>query len=965
MLNALFPQIGPVMSRKPSMRPFAALAALAIITGVTSFTGTAVADVYYVQPVAELTLVEGKLPTESEEQQPNFYRRWQRLPYLQPYGVLDGEGEIYVTPNNQNFSNTTSDFRVAIRLTEPRAVAGTIYLPKTDVSGMTAVKFTVPADKVKQDAREHFLEVKMRHYGALLGRDAPGAAWFRRKQLETRKQLGLDGETTGRINRVGSVGFQTDSLADTYALVSGGRAVSENLQLDRLLPESGADPTNVPLDSITGITLKPFDWKPLIEDAAPARDRLAKLVPDDQYALLFPSFQAMLDLMDHAGETGAVALEAATPRSETARVRERYERQLCLRPTQLSRLLGPAMIESVAVTGGDPYLRTGADIAVLFQAKDVAVLRKAIDAQVTASATADASRPERITGEVDNVAYTGYRTFVGQSRVVCSYVATLGDAVVVTNSPVQLERLMKTYQGQLGSLHALGEYTFFRHRYQRGDAGESALLVLSDNAIRKWCGPRWRIAASRRTRAAALMADMQAGKLDELVAGKIAAGPLHTDIALADAGNFTLNPAGVQSSVYGTLEFQTPIVELNFDEVSKSEAEFYERWRQGYERNWSTFFDPIAARLFASGEKLAVDLTVMPLIEFSDYREMVAISRGAKIGPASGDPHAGSLVHAVLALNTESMAVKQGATMAAGMLNVNPLSWIGESVALYLDNDPLWGELAAIKDEQERDAFATANVHRLPIALNFEVKSGLKLVAFLSALRTFIEQAAPGMTVWETLKHGEQSYVKVGPSPMARSGNVWDNLALYYSPSGDALVVSLSEDVVRRAIDRQLQRRDQSAQSEPRGSSPRSEEPAPPQWLGENFCVTADGKIVELLQTAFGNEYHQQMQLRSWSNLAILNEWHARYPGEDPVALHERFWQSKLLCPGGGEYRWNETWHTMESSAYGHPGEPLQAASLPGLLQSLVGANFGQTFEENGLRARVELTRRPAPRDAN
>jgi hypothetical protein len=949
------------MSRKPSLRPFAALAALAIVTVVTSLAAPAIADVYYVQPVAELTLVEGKLPTESDEQQPNSYRRWQRRPYLQPYGVLEGEGEIYVTPNSPNFSNTTTDFRVAIRVAEPRAITGTLYLPKTDLSGMTAVKFSIPADK-SEETREQFLEVKAQHYGALLGRDIPGAAWFRRQERETLKELGRDAGPGGR-RQPDNFNFRGDSLDDTYALISGGRAVSENLQLDRLLPESGADPTNVPLDSITGITVKPFDWKPLIKDAAPARDPLAKLIPDDQYALLFPSFQAMLDLMDHAGETGTVALEAATPRSETARVRERYERQLCLRPTQLSRLLSPTMIDGVAVTGGDPYLRTGADLAVLFQAKNVGVLRKAIDAQIAAAATADESRPEAISGEIAGVAYAGYRA---PSRAVCCYVATLGDAVVVTNSPVQLERVAKTFQGQLGALDGLDEYTFFRQRYAGGDAGETALLVLSDNAIRKWCGPRWRIATSRRTRAAALMADMQAGRLDDLVAGKIAAGPLHTDISLADAGEFSLSPDGVQSSVYGTLEFQTPIVELDFNEVSKSEATFYERWREGYERNWSTFFDPIAARLYASGEKLAVDLTVIPLIEFSDYRGVADISRGAKIGETSGDPHIGSLVHAVLALNTESMAVKQGATMAAGVINVDPLSWIGESVALYVDNDPLWGELAAIKDERERDEFARANVHRFPLALNIEIKSGIKLVAFLSTVRTFIEQAAPGMTVWETLKHGEQSYVKVGPSPMARSGNVWDNLAIYYSPSGDALVVSLSEDVVKRAIDRQLQRREQKAQSEqnarsePQGSSPRSDEPTPPQWLGENFCVSVDGKLVELLHTALGSHYHEQMQLRSWANLGILNEWHARYPGEDPVALHEQFWQRKLICPGEGEYRWNTEWHTMESTAYGHPGEPRQAAALPALLRSLTAANFGQTFEDNGLRARVEL-RRAAP----
>ena len=169
------------------------------------------------------------------------------------------------------------------------------------------------------------------------------------------------------------------------------------------------------------------------------------------------------------------------------------------------------------------------------------------------------------------------------------------------------------------------------------------------------------------------------------------------------------------------------------------------------------------------------------------------------------------------------------------------------------------------------------------------------------------------------------------------------------------MVVSPSEDVIKRAIDRQVARREKETDDEdkPRGSSPRP-------WLGENLGVTVDGKLVELLGTAVGSLYHDRMQLSSWSNLPILNEWHDRYPHQDPLAVHERFWQRKLTCPGGGEYRWNDQWQTMESTVYGHPGEPRRGAALPALLESVRAANFGQTFEAHGLRARLELSRQAA-----
>ena len=42
--------------------------------------------------------------------------------------------------------------------------------------------------------------------------------------------------------------------------------------------------------------------------------------------------------------------------------------------TGLGRLLGPHVAQSVALTGSDPYFRTGTDLAVLFEAQNPAML---------------------------------------------------------------------------------------------------------------------------------------------------------------------------------------------------------------------------------------------------------------------------------------------------------------------------------------------------------------------------------------------------------------------------------------------------------------------------------------------------------------------------------------------------------------------------------------------------------------
>jgi hypothetical protein len=105
-------------------------------------------------------------------------------------------------------------------------------------------------------------------------------------------------------------------------------------------------------------------------------------------------------------------------------------------------------------------------------------------------------------------------------------------------------------------------------------------------------------------------------------------------------------------------------------------------------------------------------------------------------------------------------------------------------------------------------------------------------------------------------------------------------------------------------------------------------------------------------------DFQHTLQLRSWGNLPILNEWRRRYPGRDPLELHEQYWHTRLVCPGGGKYVWNDEWQTMESTAFGHPGRPKQPQELPAPWQSIIGGNLGVTFEQAGLRAKAVIDRK-------
>ena len=483
-------------------------------------------------------------------------------------------------------------------------------------------------------------------------------------------------------------------------------------------------------------------------------------------------------------------LQLSEPQSQDAGTRQRYERQLGFSLTGLGRLLGPHLINAIAITGSDPYLRAGGDIAILFQPKDAAALKTLLSAQISA-ARQTTPNAKVADGKIGTLQYMGS---VSQDRSLSSYMGELKDGtIVVTNSLAELARLGDVDAGKSPGLGGTPEYTFFRDRYKLGDADESALIVLSDATIRRWCGAQYRIADSRRTRAAAVLADLNARYLDTLVAGKEEVALLASDYPVPNLGELRLTPHGVVSSTYGSLDFLTPISELKLDTVTEGEAEAYKRWRDTYETNWRGVFDPIAIRIGVHDKKISADVTVMPLIWGTDYRPMIDIASGVKLNPATSDLH-DALLHVGWAINVKAAQVRSASVMwlsLAPNIKIDPFGWIGQSIWFYADDDPFWAEMAKA---EKVDEFLESNISRIPFALNVEVSNGFKLTAFLVALHGFVDQSAPGMTLWQNLNYKDQPYVKISPSEQAKGQNKeLKNAALFYRATGESLLLTPNE----------------------------------------------------------------------------------------------------------------------------------------------------------------------------
>jgi hypothetical protein len=876
------------------------------------------------------------------------------MQFMQPYAVLDGEGDAYIESESvqpRDARYTGHGRSIAIRIPKEREITGRLFVVNTDGRGLAPIRFKVPSSPAQPEAKQKYHEVRAAYYHTLLNQNLPGAAWFRHQEQQSLNEL------PGKTNRLtpDRTRFRMQrpsELVESYDLFSGGRAVSENLQLDRILNATASGPAMVDLTNLPGITIQEMDWKVLVKDLKPQTDPLASCIPADQHALFFPSFQAMTVLMDEADFHGTPVLQLLEPRAEDSRTRQRCQKQLCLDLTELSRLIGPYMITSVAFTGSDPYLRTGSDVGVAYECKNPDILKAFVVSKYAATLKAGPGVKE-VKGGLDGVAYSGVNS---PDRAVSSYVASVKNIVFVSNSLFQLGQMIKTAQGKIPSLVSLDEYIFFRNRYKCADPEETAFLVLTDAAIRRWCGPRWRIMSARRTQAAAVMSELQATNLDAFVKGNAQPGPLKTELNLPGASELQLTREGVQSSVYGTLDFLTPIAEIPLSKVTQAEADAYTQWRNRYQGNWRQFFDPIAVRFSVRASQMSADLTVMPLIAGTDYRDLIEATRGMKIAAGAGDPHTNAILHLILAMNAESRPVTQlGVNIgpfSSSPLKANPLGWLGQSVAVYFDDDPFWNEM---RKSTNAPSILQRGFFRLPIGLWCEVKNPLGLGAFLTTLRGMSDTSAPGIMMWENLEYHGQVYVKVSSTrrssnPQNEPGNPLDNLAVYYQVTPEFLLVTLSEPLLKRAVDRQAER----AKLKSEGGKPA---PIPRLWLGESFCLQGNKLCLEMIQALTHDEMSGTLQRLSWNNLPILNEWRRLYPDRDPVQLHERCWQTKLVCPAGGTYVWNDKWQTMESTVCGHPGEPKPVSAERFILPNVTAANLGVTFESLGLRAKAVLER--------
>ncbi|MET0645349.1 MAG: hypothetical protein ABW208_01940 [Pyrinomonadaceae bacterium] len=447
---------------------------------------------------------------------------------------------------------------------------------------------------------------------------------------------------------------QTRGRGQTRPPRSSGNVNANVLQIPRAL--EGSDPAQaqrprtqgpVRVSSLTGPTIKSHPWEKMLAGRRPEISALARSVPEDFYLAEFRTLTGLLDAFEAGDLWGSHLSNQAFRDTATLEVGERLKRQLAVETDPRTRAFYDLVVEEVAVTGSDPFVREGSDVTLLFRVKQPLIFRGRMDNFIESAAKSRADA-RRETGEYLGVEYVQLHTPERDISVVSGYPEP--NLHVRSNSLVAFRRIVEAVKGKDAAGRAVrrlgdtSEFAYIRTLMPRNDAREDGFVYLSDPFIRRLMGPVVKLSERRRLLCynhlrmvghAALLFRTERGRaassLAELKDSGAAPG-LFGEGALScpDGGRYSLSAdatAGVCSH-HGHALRLTPNIEHPVAEVSGEEADEYRAFLEEYNRYWRTFFDPIAFRLKVAPEELRVETIILPLIDNTAYTALASALGG-------------------------------------------------------------------------------------------------------------------------------------------------------------------------------------------------------------------------------------------------------------------------------------------------------------------------------------------------
>jgi len=777
----------------------------------------------------------------------------------------------------------------------------------------------------------------------------------------------------------------------------------------------------VSVASLRGPAVKSHPWKQMLGNRKPEMSPLAMCVPDDFYFVEFHSFAKMLDAIDVSDLWGTHLLGQAFQEARTQRTSERVKQQLALESDPTLRPFYDQVVEEVAVTGSDPFVREGSDVSLLFRIKAPEIFRGRMESFL---ANARKARPDATsaTGKYLDIDYVELATPDRDINVFAAYPAP--DLYVRSNSKAAFKRILEAIRGKDAAgapIQRLGEspeFAYIRTLMARGAAEEDGLIYLSDPFIRSLFGTDLKTTERRRMicynnmrmigHASLLYRtehDRQPDSLATLATSKCSPGLFGAgDVACPDGGKYSLHSDGAAGlcSVHGGANSLTPCIEIPVRQASGEEADEYNAFVKQYNRYWRTFFDPIAIRLQITPKRYRIETIILPLIDNSIYTGLSHLLAGEPESLDSAPVPKRNIFSVGLRLKKEELiAPLRGGSRGSffGLIDISAeeagrieefiSSGLGNQVAVHLyDSHPTFDfNLPSFFGE----ALARSNGSSSSFS-SFEVYISL-LVASLSAPVYISVPVKDAKIVDRFIEHLDQELALTTRTPkggglfgtdydfykfplngeqMARAYGIRFGpikFRVFWSRIGDNLYISSKPFILEDLIAAEAARAgsgDVMAEDRPQRSHALLRI-RPQNWnqvLADFRLGWAENNREACLNnlgllSSVGRAFMRQSNGAAGSTAGSGEELGAQVQRQA-----DRLYASHFFCPDDGHYLLMPDGKTISCSVHGsatsprQPAAPVESSALGKLLGDFSDLTTTLTFLDDGLRAVVVIDRK-------
>lgn len=375
---------------------------------------------------------------------------------------------------------------------------------------------------------------------------------------------------------------------------------------------------------------------------------MASHVPQECFYLRFgtyPNYLWFRDFLQHwQGDLANMIVLQSVSRDSS----RRFQEQIAIRDTSIARVMGPSVIQDVAFMGFDFYLRDGAAMGIVFQAKNNLLLGRNFSEQRRAALVDHAGATEQTVKIGDHDV-----SFISTpDNHVRSYYAVDGDFHLITTSRRLVERFYEAGAGR-ESLSTSNE--FQQARVAMPLSREDTIFCYASAAfVDHLSGPAYRVEVDRRLRSLGEMRALQLARLAAKAEGReaksiqelVAADLLPKGFGERTDGSELLETdTGARDSVRGIPGWFVPVADMPVDKITRAEAVRYAEFEQGLQSQVGRFA-PFSCAMRRDGAKdkeswdhITADVRIAPYSQtrLIKWAGLLGPPEAMRVAPVAGD----------------------------------------------------------------------------------------------------------------------------------------------------------------------------------------------------------------------------------------------------------------------------------------------------------------------------------------